>query len=49
MRIPPFHNKIIIFSVLINVKDTRRAGKNQTKNIFVKYIYKKIFFCIMRV
>ncbi|AVL44661.1 phosphogluconate dehydrogenase [Enterococcus faecium] len=49
MRIPPFHNKIIIFSVLINVKDTRRVGKNQTKNIFVKSIYKKIFFCIMRV
>ncbi|HFM5587999.1 TPA: phosphogluconate dehydrogenase, partial [Enterococcus faecium] len=24
MRIPHFHNKIIIFSVLINVKDTRR-------------------------
>ncbi|HFM5439125.1 TPA: phosphogluconate dehydrogenase, partial [Enterococcus faecium] len=23
MRIPHFHNKIIIFSVLINVKDTR--------------------------
>lgn len=43
MRIPHFHNKIIIFSVLINVKDTRRVGKNQTKNIFVKSIYKKIF------
>ncbi|PQC09265.1 phosphogluconate dehydrogenase, partial [Enterococcus faecium] len=27
MRIPPFHNKIIIFSVLINVKDTRRVEK----------------------
>ncbi|HFM6571069.1 TPA: phosphogluconate dehydrogenase, partial [Enterococcus faecium] len=26
MRIPHFHNKIIIFSVLINVKDTRRVG-----------------------
>ncbi|EGP5223616.1 phosphogluconate dehydrogenase [Enterococcus faecium] len=49
MRIPPFHNKIIIFSVLINVKDTRRVEKNQTKNIFLKSIYKKIFFCIMRI
>ncbi len=35
MRIPPFHNKIIIFSVLVNVKNTRRVGKNQTKNIFL--------------
>ena len=29
------HNKIIIFSVLVNVKNTRRVGKNQTKNIFL--------------
>ncbi|OOL63558.1 phosphogluconate dehydrogenase [Enterococcus faecium] len=45
MRIPHFHNKIIIFSVLINVKDTRRVGKIKQK-IFCKSIYK---FCIMRV
>ncbi len=35
MRIPPFHNKIIIFSVLVNVKNTRRVGKKSNKNIFL--------------
>lgn len=42
MRIPHFHNKIIIFSVLINVKDTRRVGKSN-KKYFCKIYLQKIF------